>query len=125
MCIQVVCRNMQRASAKNVHDVSNHIYDASTFHFCRDLYKNTCLSQENAEYEVSWRGSLYPTTISRAHSMRARHQWAWTLGSPRFVNEAFYAVEIVATDKGAIHLGIATDDIGNKGSKKKKPESRA
>ncbi|KAL8436382.1 hypothetical protein ACSSS7_001782 [Eimeria intestinalis] len=70
---------------------------------------------ENGEYEVSWRGSLYPTTISRVYRQRARRQWAWTVGTPRFINEALFAVEIVATDKGAIHLGVATDDIGNKG----------
>ncbi|KAL8275561.1 hypothetical protein Esti_000512 [Eimeria stiedai] len=70
---------------------------------------------ENGEYEVSWRGSLYPTTISRVYRQRARRQWAWTVGTPRFINEALFAVEIVTTDKGAIHLGVATDDIGNKG----------
>ncbi|KAL8429370.1 hypothetical protein Efla_001208 [Eimeria flavescens] len=70
---------------------------------------------ENAEYEVSWRGSLYPTTISRVYRHRARRQWAWTIGTPRFINEALFAIEIVATDKGAIHLGVATEDVGNRG----------
>ncbi|OEH74250.1 hypothetical protein cyc_01919 [Cyclospora cayetanensis] len=70
---------------------------------------------ENCEYEVQWRGSLYPTAITRANNQRAGRQWAWTIGSPRLVSEVLYATEIVRTEKGAIHVGVATDDHGNKG----------
>lgn len=73
--------------------------------------------QENAEYQVSWNDSLYPSVISRVHRGTRKPQWAWTLGTPRLVNEAVYAIEIIKTEKGAIHLGVATEDAGLRGSK--------
>ncbi|PFH34165.1 hypothetical protein BESB_073170 [Besnoitia besnoiti] len=72
----------------------------------------------NDQFAVECDGSMFPVLVTRKSQLTASNKrtnqgsatWAWTVGDPRLVNEAMWAVEVVHTAKGRLHLGIAIED---------------